>query len=257
MRRYLVSATLVLGLSACAARQEVAVETPPAPPPAPIEVAMPKGGYPGMKIPAKLPEGGYATPNRNLSAAAGIWHWRVALNVAALACRGPQGDAIVAKYNALLAREKAPLAAAEKSYAAEFKASGAVDWRDRYDDGMTRLYNFFSQSPARDDFCAAAAETLADAGAIDDAALPGFAAGRLAVLEKPFTDFYAAFDAWRTSQIQLQTPSQPIYALAATASPGPAVTTVAATASAVAAPSIVHPRLTLDPSVFQDSGTAH
>ena len=208
---------------------------------------MPKGAYPGMIIPVRLADGGYATPNRHLSSAASVWHLRAALNVAALACRGSEQAAIVAGYNALLTREKAPLAAAEASYAAEFKAAGD-DWRDSYDDGMTRLYNFFSQDPARDGFCAAAASTLADAAYVDDAGLPAFAAGRLAVLEKPFTDFYRAFDAWRDSK------AQPIYALAATTAPGPAA---ASAPRPDTTPSVTHPRLTLDPSVFQDTGVTH
>ena len=135
----------------------------------------------------------------------------------------------------------------------------AKNWRATYDNDMTRLYNFFSQSPARDGFCATAAATLADAAFVDDAALPGFAAGRLAVLEKPFTDFYRAYDAWRAQQAQ---PSQ-IFALSAPTPPAPAVTPVAVPVAtpvvakaAVPAPKL-RPRLELDPSVFTDDSLAH
>ena len=248
MRRQFVPSVfaVALAIAGCARTPEaVVVEAPP--PPLAIAMPMPKGAYPGMIIPVRLPDGDYATPNRNLSSAASVWHLRAALNVAALACRGADEATIIADYNALLAREKKPLATAEASYAAEFKAAGG-DWRDRYDDGMTRLYNFFSQDPAREGFCAAAATTLADAAFVDDAGLPAFAAGRLAVLEKPFTDFYRAYDAWRASK------AQPIYALAATTPPGPAALTVSApTPTAAPIPVVVRPRLTLDPSVFQDT----
>lgn len=248
MRRQFAPSALAVALATagCARTPEaVVVEAPP--PPVAIEMPLPKGAYPGMVIPVRLPDGEYATPNRNLSSAASIWHLRAALNVAALACRGGEEGTIIAGYNALLTREKAPLAAAEASYAAEFKATGG-DWRDRYDDGMTRLYNFFSQDPAREGFCAAAAATLADAAFVDDAGLPAFAAGRLAVLEKPFTDFYRAYDAWRASK------AQPIYALAATTPPGPAANAAPAPAPT---PVVVRPRLTLDPSVFQDTAVTH
>ncbi|TPG15743.1 hypothetical protein [Sphingomonas oligophenolica] len=235
---FAMSAVVLVTLAGCATKPAVIAEAPPPPATAPVVVAMPKGAYVGMAIPARLPDGRYATPNRDLTPDATIWHFRVALNVAALACRGEEGDRIVAGYNSMLTREKAPLAAAETHYAAEFKATGTKDWRATYDNGMTRLYNFFSQSPARDAFCDAAAATLADAALVDDAGLSGFAAIRLAVLERPFTDFYAAYDAWRESR------SRPIYALAATTAPGPAAT---------ARP----PRLELDPSVFQDTTVTH
>jgi hypothetical protein len=246
-----VAATATLALLAgCASKPAVVAVAPPPPVVAPPPVAKPQGAYAGMAIPARLPDGGYDTPNRNLSDAAAIWHFRVALNVAALACRGTQGDAIVTAYNAMLTRDKAPLATAETHYAAEFKAAGGADWRADYDNAMTRLYNFFSQSPARDAFCDTAAATLSDAAFVDAASLPGFAAGRLAVLEKPFTDFYRAYDAWRASQAQAQ---QPIYALAATTPPAPAAAPRAAPSAALTG----RPRLQLDPSVFQDDSLAH
>lgn len=157
---------------------------------------MPAGGFPGMVIPARLSDGGYPTPSRNLTPDAATWHLRAALNVAALACRD-DGDALVAGYNAMLASRRAALAAAEARYAAEWRASGRPDWRDGYDDAMTRTYNFYSQSFARPRFCAAAAATLADMAPVADADLPAFAAQRLTTLDQSFTDFFAAYDAWR------------------------------------------------------------
>ena len=232
----LPAVAVVLALAGCASKPAIVADTPAAPPPVAIVVAMPVGAHPGMTTPPLLADGSYATPNRNLTPAATIWHLRAALNVAALACRGTEGDQIIAGYNQLLAREKTPLAAAEARYADEFKLGGG-DWRDRYDDGMTRLYNFFSQAPARAPFCAAAAATLADAAFVDDTGLPGFAAGRLAVLEQPFTDFYRAYDAWRAGS------ERPIYALAS--SPAPAATAPA-----------VRPRLELDLSALADTSIA-
>jgi len=242
----ILSGGIALALAGCATKPAVIAEAPPPPVAAPQPVAMPKGGYAGMTIPARLPDGDYATPNRDLSPAASVWHFRVALNVAALACRGAQSDVIVTGYNALLTRAKAPLSNAEAAYAAQYKAADAAHWRADYDNDMTRLYNFFSQSPARDGFCAAAAATVAEAADVDAAALPGFAAGRLAVLERPFTDFYRAYDAWRAGEAP---PQQPIYAIAATAQPAPPVVRPAAPG--------VKPRLELDPSVFADDSLAH
>ncbi len=249
MRRYVALTAVGLALLAgCAVKPKVVAVAPPPPPPppaAPAPLAMPKGAYVGMQIPALMGDGRYATPNRNLSADGAVWHLRAALNVAALACRGPDEATIVAAYNALLAGQKATLNGAQTRLAAEYKASGG-DWQDRYDDQMTRLYNFFSQSQARDAFCNAAAATLADGATVTAADLPAFAAGRLAVLEKPFTDFYAAYDAWRGERAAASR-----MAMANTVQPTPR--TIQAVPAALPAP---RPRLELDASVFIDTTAA-
>ena len=174
-------------LAGCAVRPKVVAV---APPPVPVAVvptprAMPRGAYVGMQIPALMADGRYATPNRNLSADGAVWHLRAALNVAALACRGPDETAIIAGYNALIAQQKVVLNGAQTRLTAEYKAAGG-DWQDRYDDQMTRLYNFFAQDFAHAGFCAAARDALAAAASVPPAALPAFAAQRLPLLEAPF-----------------------------------------------------------------------
>jgi hypothetical protein len=233
-------------LAGCAVRPKVVAVAPPPVPaaPTPVALAMPKGAYVGMQIPALMGDGRYATPNRNLSADGAVWHLRAALNVAALACRGPDEATIIAGYNALIAQQKVVLNGAQTRLTAEYKAAGG-DWQDRYDDQMTRLYNFFSQSQAREPFCNAAAATLADGATVTAADLPAFAQGRLAVLEKPFTDFYAAYDAWRAERAAATR-----MAMATTAPPRALV--VQAVPAAAPPP---RPRLTLDPSVFSESAT--
>lgn len=242
MRRYVALTAVGLALLAgCATRKPIVAEAPPTPTPARAPLAMPKGAYVGMKIPTLMSDGRYATPNRNLSADGAVWHLRAALNVAALACRGPDEATIVAGYNALLTSQKATLNGAQTRLTAEYKASGG-DWQDRYDDQMTRLYNFFSQAQARDGFCNAAVATLADSATVAPADLPAFAAGRLAVLEKPFTDFYAAYDAWRAEQAAANR-----MAMASAAPAGPH--TVQAIPAATPAS---HPRLELDPRALTE-----
>lgn len=247
MRYYLALTAAGLALLAgCAVKPKVAaVEPPPPAPVAPPPLPMPKGAYVGMQIPALMSDGRYVTPNVNLSADGAVWHLRAALNVAALACRGPDEATIVAGYNALLTRQKATLNGAQTRLTAEYKnrfgAKGG-DWQDRYDDQMTRLYNFFSQSQARTAFCNAAVATLADSATVTAAELPAFAAGRLAVLEKPFTDFYAAYDAWRAERAAATR-----MAMASNVQPAPRVVQ----AVPVAIPA-ARPRLELDPSVFAE-----
>ena len=196
--RRLIAMTFVLTLLPACAGKPVAVgkSKPQEPETIVAQVPMPAGAHPAMKIPARLPGGGFVTPNRNLTSAATIWHVRVALNVAALACRGPLQGRIVAGYNQLLTDEKDALALVEKEYSAEYQADGG-DWRSRYDNAMTRLYNFFSQSPERTAFCEVAASVVEDSAGIDPDFLPTFAEVMLPRLERPFTDFYTAFAAWR------------------------------------------------------------
>ena len=274
-------------LAGCAVKPVAVAVVPPAPAPEPVAPRMPAGGVAGMAIPVALPDGGYPTPNRGLSGDAALWHLRSVLNVAALACRGPEGDALVNGYNALLTARKSAFAAAQTRYAASWKAMSATDWQDRYDDAMTRVYNFYGQSFARPGFCAAATETLGAMAGVADAALPAFATERLPALDRPFVEFFAAYQAWRTgvppvAQPPAQAPAQPLAepmkmatvqpgivpVSVPTAAPRPApATRVAAVAPpvpvrpsagrpviAVAATGAVlaaKPRLSVDPDVFQ------
>ncbi|MCC2980638.1 hypothetical protein [Sphingomonas sp. IC4-52] len=171
----IVAVAAIAAVAACASRpKEVAVVVPPPEPPAvPVHVTPP------------------ITPiNRGLSPAATVWHMRVALNVAALACRGAQEATIVQRYNAMLATHKATLASAQTQLSEQYRAGGG-DWQDRYDDAMTRLYNFFSQAQAREAFCTAAAATLAESERLTPGELQTFAAAVLPTLDAPFAEMLA------------------------------------------------------------------
>lgn len=175
MRRPLLLLAIGAMLAGCAGRPAaVAVQAPPPPVIAPLH-------------PAPTPI------NAGLSDAAALWHLRAGLNVAALACRGPDETALVARYNTLLARHADELKTAEAAYAAEYQAAGG-DWRDRYDDEMTRLYNFFGQARGRDAFCRAAGTALAEMDAAPPTALPTEARARLATLDQPFAPPWLAID---------------------------------------------------------------
>ena len=221
-----VSIPFLLVMSACVSTPKPAASVAPAPVMA-TPVPPPAGASPGMVIPVMLADGSYLTPNRDLSPAAATWHLRAALNVAALACRGPAGDAIAARYNAAIRRHAPMLAHAETQFAGEFRAAGG-DWRNRYDGEMTKLYNFFAFAPVRTDFCATADRVLGEMAGIAPAALPGFAQAQMAAIDRPFTDFYRAYDAWRS-----QRPTATL-ALAAATSPGPRIL-----------------YLTVDPAIFR------
>lgn len=175
--RYLTCVFIATLLTGCAGRPVPVALAPVAPPPLIAEASPP--------APTPL--------NDRLSPAATLWHLRAGLNVAALACRGPDEAAIVARYNALIARHADALKAAEASYAAEYQTAGGA-WRDRYDDEMTRLYNFFSQARGRGAFCEAADRALTELDVAPADTLQADAPVRLATLDQPFAPPWLAVD---------------------------------------------------------------
>jgi hypothetical protein len=231
-------AALAAGLAGCA--QPVVVTPPPVvatlPPAPPV---MPYGGYSGLKIPDKRNDGTYITPNFDMTDAAAVWHLRAALNVAALACDNA-GGGVLDGYNAWLAAHRPVLDAAVKQYLHEWEVTGWSDWEQAYETNQTRIYNFYSQSTIRVAFCAAARTEIANIGTVTDADLPKYARAALVRIDKPFIDFYTAFDAWRDYYEPHVTPPPVIATLPET--PVPAAPPVA---MARATPDIAAPTSTL------------
>ena len=131
--------------------------------------------------------------NAALSPAATLWHLRSGLNVAALACRGPEAAALAGRYNAWLVKAAEALAAAQAGHEAEYAAAGA-GWRERYDDDQTRLYNFFGQPRGRAAFCSAAGEALATLAPNKGAGVVPAPAEALAALDRAFAPPRLAVD---------------------------------------------------------------
>lgn len=216
--RVWLSSLIVVALSGCASR-------PPAPPAfAPVAAVAPPAPRfetAGVVAPPLLADGSYATPNRSVSPAAALWHLRAGLNVAALGCRGFADAALAPAYNALLAGHRAELAAAQRAVTAEL--GGAA----RYDDAMTRLYNYFAMPPAQPRFCAEAAAILAASADVPAGELSAFAQDALPTLDAPFIQVFAAVDASRDLRF-------------------------ASTAGTAAVASVVAPRVRLDASVLDN-----
>lgn len=190
MTRIILALPLIALASACAGPARIAVSAPPpvaAPPP--IRTAAPPapdGAAANLVIPARLADGSYATPNRTAAASMAAWHLRVALNVAALNCADP---AIASGYNRFLHLHRHELAQAHHRVSAVHGSN--------LDPQMTRLYNYFAQPPVLARFCATAAPTLHEATMLSTGGLAAFAPQALAAIDRPFTDFYARYDAWR------------------------------------------------------------
>lgn len=201
-------------LAACARHAPpVLAEAPPPPPPA--AAAMPALASPGMTIPVANADGTYPTPNDGVGGAAAVWHLRAALNVAALSCPGEQGQRITAAYNAFLRGQRAKLTQVHQALGG-----------DASDVGMTRLYNYYAQLPARAGYCAAADTVAQQVPATPPEQLEAFAVQQLTVLDQPFRDFYRAYDDWRAGR--------PAIALAS-----------------IAQPASQPPRIEVDPAVYR------
>lgn len=187
----IASLAILTVLAGCAGQKQVAAPLP-VPLPAPVHAAAPlppDGAAAGLTIPAKLADGGYATPNRNVSAAGAMWHLRAAFNVAALSC---PDTTLAPAYNKLLTAHRQALAAAHRSLTAEHGGMAS------FDPAMTRLYNYFAQPPVLARFCAAAGPLLHQAAALPAGSIDAFAGTALAAIDRPFGEFYARYDAYRT-----------------------------------------------------------
>ncbi|WP_422055531.1 hypothetical protein [Sphingomonas sp.] len=192
MFRVLPALSLLALATACAGPERIAAPAPlPVPLPPPVQTAAPRapdGAAANLVIPARLPDGSYATPNRNVSAAATAWHLRAAFNVAALNCNDP---ALAPAYNQFLKVHRGALKDAHRALTREYGDVAA------FDPAMTRLYNYFAQPPVMARFCATAAPLLHQLAALPASELSAMAPAALAQLDRPFTDFYARYDAWR------------------------------------------------------------
>lgn len=114
------------------------------------------------------------------SPATTLWYLRSGLNVAALACRGPQDDTIVAGYNRLLTDHGDELAVAYQTVSAEHGSPAA------FDAVMTSLYNRFAAPAGQAGLCDTARIILDEATARGNAPLAELAAPGLAMLEAAF-----------------------------------------------------------------------
>ncbi len=191
MYRRIVVSVLLAGLAACGSKPAPVAYVPP-PPVVPTSPPRPQFDLTGIVAPQLLTDGTYLTPNRTVSPAGAIWHLRAGLNVAALACRGPQDAALAGQYNALIAAHRIELARAQAALTAE---QGGVAG---HDDAMTRLYNYYAMPPAQPEFCRAAAALLAEAGYVPAGGLAAFALAAMPRIDAPFVAVFRAVDAART-----------------------------------------------------------
>ena len=166
----------------------------PAPPTLPAMPLPPGGAALAMTIPPVGLDGIRVTPNRGLSRDEQIWHFRSALNVAALNCQGPVWGQIATEYNKFIVIHKALLSKTSKSvdreYVKRYPRQNGLRIRDTR---MTDLYNYFALPPVRAQYCDMALRKLQEVNQVPKEALPEYAMGSLADIDNVFVNFYDAY----------------------------------------------------------------
>jgi len=193
----LAALILVTTAAACAPPPvKVAPATVPLPPPPTLPaMPLPPGGAAlAMTIPPVGLDGIRVTPNRGLSRDEQIWHFRSALNVAALNCQGPVWGQIATEYNKFIVIHKALLSKTSKSvdreYVKRYPRQNGLRIRDTR---MTDLYNYFALPPVRAQYCDMALRKLQEVNQVPKEALPEYAMGSLADIDNVFVNFYDAY----------------------------------------------------------------
>lgn len=188
----------VAAVSACAPPPKPVPPPPviivPPPPPPPAMPLPPGGAAASMRIPLVGVDGIRATPNRFLSPDEQIWHFRSALNVAALNCQGPVWGQIALEYNKFIKVHKKQLSKTSKTVDREYvkRYPGENGLRVR-DTKLTDLYNYFALPPVRAEYCDAALRKLTEANLLAPDALPGYAVGGLTEIDGIFIRFFDAY----------------------------------------------------------------
>lgn len=181
-----------------------ACQTAPAPPPAAPVIQpqyTPRAPTPPFRasaatiVPPLRADGLRQTINRDIGPLQTLWHVRSALNVAALSCTGPLYNRITDDYNAFIKNNSSSLRRANNAIKAKFRRENSD--RKAHDRHMTSLYNYWSFSPIRRPFCDQAVQVSQRAIVTKSKDLNAFAAEALPELEKPFNDFYLAFEEYQ------------------------------------------------------------
>ncbi len=202
--RLLVAAAAISVLAAC--------QTAPAPVIAPVAQPQytprapttPFGASINTIVPMMRADGLRQTINRDLGPLETLWHVRAALNVAALSCTAPQYARLVDDYNAFIRNNAKYLRNANSAIISKYRREQGSGYKQAHDRHQTSLYNFWSFSPLRRPFCDQAVQVSQRAIVTKEDEMEAFGASALAELEKPFNDFYLAYeeyerdlDAWR------------------------------------------------------------
>lgn len=248
MRRGIKSLAAIVIISAVAACAPTPVKVapppiplPPPPPPPPAMPLPPGGAALSMTIPPIGVDGVRVTPNRGLSRDEQIWHFRSALNVAALNCQGPVWGQIATEYNKFIVTHKVLLSKTSKTvdreYIARYPGQNGLRVRDTR---MTDLYNYFALPPVRAQYCDMALRKVTEGNLVPKEALPEYAIGGLTDIDGIFVNFYNAYVQYERdlADWNMKYAPKPVYApLPSSNVTTPPVTNVPVSTAPVSSPS--------------------
>lgn len=201
-----ISAARVLGgvvLTGLALLAACTTPPPPPPPPPPVVIIPPKpmppmGAPAVMTIPPVNATGERHTVNTGISTSQTVWNLRSAYNVAALNCTEVKYAPILEGYKRFLKLYDKSLDRANREIDASFKTQHkgreAIKARETY---QTQVYNFFSLPPAGDAFCEAGMQLTTEIAAVEPGQFDNWSYTGLAMMEKPFKDFFNAYEQYR------------------------------------------------------------
>jgi hypothetical protein len=194
--RKIIVAGLLASVAACAPKP---VAPPPPPPPPPVTVVIPPRPLPPGNaavtqiLPGRGIDGRFVTANSGVTGDKAFWQLKIALNVAAIGCRGTEEATLVSAYNNIIKAHAKVIKSTEKTVITDLgkanKTSGVKE-RDRL---STQLFNYFAQPPAQRAFCSKANEVAQLVSSTPTAQVVGQAPGHLSALDQPFVDFYEAY----------------------------------------------------------------
>ncbi|MDH4399375.1 hypothetical protein [Sphingorhabdus sp.] len=190
----LAAIILVGAVAACAPSPVKVVPLSAAPALTPAMPLPPGGAAVSMTIPPIGLDGVRVTPNRGLSRDEQIWHFRSALNVAALNCQGPVWGQIANEYNKFIVIHKVLLSktskAVDREYVKRYPKQNGLRIRDTK---LTDLYNYFALPPVRAQYCDMSLRKLTEANQVPKEALAEYAIGGLIDIDTLFVNFYDAY----------------------------------------------------------------
>jgi hypothetical protein len=151
-------------------------------------------------VPALNAEGKRLTINRDLGELETLWHFRAAYNVGGLSCLEGGYANIATDYNLFLQKHKSTLRSANTAIEGKFRREHGSNYRRIRDTHTTRVYNFFSFPPVKQEFCQTIQTLGQQALAISDREnLIIFASGALPRLEGIYDRFYADYEAYQAA----------------------------------------------------------
>lgn len=194
VKKNAVILVLLAGAACTPEAPPVSVSGPPvaATPRAPFP---PGGAAASTVVPPFGSDGVRVTPNRGLSTEEHIWNFRVAMNVAALNCRGSSWDEITPNYNKMLKNFRNTLRIVNSNVDGEYRKRFGSSGKRKRDSRTTELYNYFALPAVKRDYCNAALQKSRDVSAlpVKRDAFRDYAIGGLNDIDKVFIDFYNAY----------------------------------------------------------------